>query len=266
MALVQASFDRNGHVIVPEVVLGAGAEQALPVLLLHAFPLHAGMWARQIPTIERGGALAIGLDAPGFGASELSSRVSDMETLADAVFEVWRGLKLPPAVVVGLSMGGYAALRLTQRHPEMLRGLVLASTKAEADSDEARENRYQTATAVLEEGSASLVGMQTSFLNTPDACPEVAEMIRAARPDAVAAALRGMAIRPDSVRFLAEIRVPTLVVAGEDDPLTSPETMKTLAEKIPDTQFETLKAKHLSNIDASDDFNALLTSFLARFR
>ncbi|MDZ7703279.1 MAG: alpha/beta fold hydrolase [Trueperaceae bacterium] len=266
MALVHACFDRNGHVIVPEIVLGSDERQLRPVILLHAFPLHAGMWARQVAAIERSGGLAVALDAPGFGESGLSSRVSDMETLADGVFEVWRGLKLPPAVIVGLSMGGYAALRAVQRHPEMVRALVLASTKAEADSEEARENRYRQATQVLEEGSEVLLDMQTSFLNDPDEHPDVAEMIRSARPEAVAAALRGMAIRPSSVRFLEEIRVPTLVIAGEDDPLTPPETMKTLAEGIPEARFETLNAKHLSNIGAADDFNALLTSFIERFR
>lgn len=266
MALVHASFDRNGHVTVPEIVLGSDERQPRPVILLHAFPLHAGMWARQVPTIERSGGLAVALDAPGFGDSGLSSRVSDMETLADGVFEVWRGLKLPPAVIVGLSMGGYAALRAVQRHPEMVHALVLANTKAEADSDEARENRYQKAAQVLEKGSEMLLDMQTSFVHDPDEHPEIAEMIRSARPEAVAAALRGMAIRPSSVRFLGEIRVPTLVIAGEADPLTPPETMKTLAEEIPETEFETLDAKHLSNIDATDEFNALLASFLERFR
>ena len=143
-----------------------------------------------------------------------------MECYADNAYAVWRALELTPAVVVGLSMGGYAALRLVERHPEMLRGLVLANTKAEADTPEAAEGRRHTARRVLSEGSAVLQEtLLPKLVYTPNpALRSQLEVALAEAPaSAVAAALLGMAIRPDSRRLLAAITVPTLVIGAGDN-------------------------------------------------
>ena len=69
--------------------------------------------------------------------------------------------------------------------------------------------------------------------------------------------------RPDSTPLLAEIGVPTLVIGGEDDAISSPEVMGAMAEKIPDSRHVTLPgAAHLSNLEAPEEFNAALKGFL----
>ncbi len=244
----------------------AQLELTNPVILLHAFPLHSGMWSAQLPVIRKAGFTPIAIDAPGFGRSELSGQVSDMDLLADNAFTLWQRLELPPAVVMGLSMGGYAALRLSERHPEMLRALVLADTRTEADTPEALSNRYQTAKSVLTQGSSLLLETLVPKLlanSNAELKKQVADMISEASPEAIAAALRGMAIRPDSSRQLPAINVPTLVVVGAEDQLTPPSNAKALVQAIKQAKLGLIpNAGHLSNMENPQAFNKELSNFL----
>jgi pimeloyl-ACP methyl ester carboxylesterase len=188
-----------------------------------------------------------------------------MERYADNAYAVWEALELPPAVVVGLSMGGYAALRLVERHPEMLRGLVLANTKAEADTAEAAAGRRQTARHVLNEGSAVLLELLPKLVHAPKPAlrQQLTTALAEAPPESVAAALQGMAIRPDSRRLLADIAVPTLVIGAEHDPLTPPALAASLSEGIPRASLTVIPgAGHLSNLEAPEAFNNALRAFL----
>ncbi len=88
-------------------------------------------------------------------------------------------------------------------------------------------------------------------------------MILESSPDGAVAALGAMRDRPDSTPLLPEIRVPTLVIGGEDDAISSPEVMGAMASKIPDARHLTLSgAGHLSNLEAPEEFNAALRDFL----
>src|ERR671911_493546 len=78
------------------------------------------------------------------------------------------------------------------------------------------------------------------------------------------AALGAMRDRPDSTPLLKSIEVPTLVIGGEEDGISSPEVMGAMAEKIPNSRHVTLaRAGHLSNLEAPEGFNAALKEFLA---
>lgn len=250
-----------------EFIVKAGLGLGPPVIFLHAFPLDGRMWALQLGVVKELGFTPLTVNAPGFGGSSLVG-LCDMERYADNAYAIWQALELTPAVVVGLSMGGYAALRLAERQPELLRGLVLANTKAEADTPEAAEARRQTARRVLNEGS---VVLQETLLPklvhapSPALRSQLEAAIAEAPPEAVAAALRGMAIRPDSRRLLADIAVPTLVIGAEHDALTPPALAESLAEGIPGAGLTVIPGTgHLSNLEAPEAFNAALRGFLQR--
>src|SRR5690606_26598946 len=131
-----------------------------------------------------------------------------------------------PAVVVGLSMGGYVAFEFFRRHGPKVRALVLADTKAEPDTADAAKGRHEMADKVLREGThvvADAIALKLFAKGAPAALVEDWRgIMAAAKPMGVAAALKAMALRPDSVPTLALIKVPTLVIVGEEDSITPP--------------------------------------------
>jgi 3-oxoadipate enol-lactonase len=243
-----------------------------PLLLLHGFPFSHRMWEPQLASLSRS-SRCLAPDFAGFGASELPKegalRMEDIATDAVALLD---HLGISRAVVCGLSMGGYAALALWERHPERVRGLVLADTRSGADAPEGREQRLALAEKVLVEGPgflakempAKLLGAGT-LEKRPELRRAVADWIAGARPAGVAAASRGMAERPDRTGLLAGVSVPALVVVGEEDTLTPPDESRSMAERIPGAELVVIPgAGHLSSLERPEAFDQALGRFLKR--
>lgn len=239
-----------------------------PILFLHAFPLHAGIWEPQFQALSVGWRL-IALDAPGFGESTLGPDPLTMETIAGDADALLGALGIARAVIVGLSMGGYAALALFRRHPERVRALVLADTRATADSAEGKKGRVAFAKGALEHGPRWVASeMLPKLVRAEPArdravATEVARMMEQADPRAVAAASLGMGLRPDSTDLLARIDRPTLVLVGEEDVVTPPADARRMADAIPGAKLvEIAGAAHLSSVENPADFNGALQDFL----
>lgn len=248
-----------------------------PVLLLHAFPLSGEMWAPQIEALA-GAFRLIVPDLSGFGASQGDPpgpdsicRMSDLAADAVALLD---HLDAGRAVVGGLSMGGYAALALAEGAPERLRGLVLADTRAGADTEEARQGRLETARRVLAEGTgflaatlpAKLLG-RTTRERRPEVVAQVERMIREASPAGVAAAQRGMAWRPDRSRVLPRLDVPVLILVGAEDEVTPPEESQAMEREVRGGELVTIpEAGHLASLEQPEPFNQALEGFLRRLR
>ena len=239
------------------------------VVLLHAFPLNSRMWEPQEEALE-GDYRLIMPDYPGFGRSSRSPAQPDVGYYARCVQRLVERLGLESFVLGGISMGGYVAFQCLQLFPGRLRGLILADTRADADPEEARETRTQTARRVAEEGVEVLIELQMERLLAPETIEnnetvveEVRAMIRQSSPDGVVGALGAMRDRPDVNPMLPEIRVPTLVVGGENDTISSPQVMGEMASRIPDARHAVIPgAGHLSNLEAPREFNAALEDFL----
>lgn len=132
---------------------------------------------------------------------------------------------LERGVFVGLSMGGYLAFELFRRAPERFLGVVLSSTRAGPDAEEAKRNRYALRERVLKEGVGFLPeALLPSHLGrtTQATKPEVVEKAKAilleASPEAVAESLTALAERPDSTPLLSRMQVPALVLVGRRTP------------------------------------------------
>jgi 3-oxoadipate enol-lactonase len=240
-----------------------------PVVLLHAFPLSSRMWAPQVEALADLGRV-IAPDYPGFGRSPRPPAQPDVRYYAEQVGELLDKLELDRIVLGGLSMGGYVAFACLRFFPERICALLLANTRPDPDNEDARESRRETARRVAEEGVEVLPKLQMERLLAPqtlehkDALVEsVRAMILESSPDGVVAALGAMRERPDSTELLGKINVPTLVIGGAEDQLSTPEIMGNMAEKIPDSRHVTLpKVGHLSNLEAPEEFNAALRKFL----
>lgn len=242
-----------------------------PLVLLHAFPLNRRMWDPQMQELGAGRRV-ITPDYPGFGRSPRPCAQPDVRHYAEGVRELLDSLGLESVALGGLSMGGYVALAFMRLFPERVSSLILANTRPDADPEEVRETRRELARRVTEEGVGILPGLQMERLlsaktlqDKPDVVEEVRGMILESSPDGVVAALGAMKDRPDSTEELGEIDVPTLVIAGEEDELSTPEVMEEMARKIPGSRYVTLPdAGHLSNLEAPEEFNAALSGFLAK--
>jgi 3-oxoadipate enol-lactonase len=256
----------------------AGAELAYDVrgtgpalLLLHAFPLGLAMWDDQARALS-GSFQVVRFDCRGFGGSPPGDSLLTMERIADDAAALLDHLSIPAATVCGVSMGGYAAFAFVRRHPARLRALVLADTRASADTDAGRRTRAEQAEAVRREGTAAiadaflprLVG-KTTHEQRPAVVARLRDIILANPARGVTDALAGLAARADSTPTLREIRVPTLVVCGEEDVLTPPAESEALVAGIRGSTLEIVpRAGHLANVEAPDVFNRVVDAFLRR--
>lgn len=240
-----------------------------PLVLLHAFPLNGRMFEPQMEAFSEDRRV-VAPDYPGFGRSPRTPAHPDVRYYAEAVRRLLDRLELERVVLGGVSMGGYVAFGCMRLFPERVSGLVLANTRPEPDSEEIRENRKKMAQRVADEGVEVLIELQMPRLLTPatlEKKKEVVENVRAmileSSPTGVVAALGAMRERPDSTPLLGEIKVPTLVIGGEHDEISSPEVMGAMAKKIPSSTHVTLSgAGHLSNLEAAGGFNAALAEYL----
>jgi 3-oxoadipate enol-lactonase len=167
-----------------------------PVLLLHAFPLGLAMWDDQVRALSAAFQV-VRFDARGFGGSPPGDGLLSMERIADDAVGLLDHLQIAAATVCGLSMGGYAAFAFARNHSARLRGLVLADTKASADSDQARRVRAEQADKVRKEGTAAIAEAvipkllgKTTHEQRPPVVARVRELILANPPRGITDAPR----------------------------------------------------------------------------
>src|ERR1041385_1473418 len=128
-----------------------GKSPGIAVLFIHGFPFNHTMWQAQIELLKPHFRV-IAYDGRGHGQSEIGDGQYMLEFLVDDLVGLLDHLKLDQAVLCGLSMGGYIALRAIERHPERVRALILCDTRSEADSNEAKLKRSAGIRTVKKEG------------------------------------------------------------------------------------------------------------------
>ncbi len=241
-----------------------------PLLLVHGFPLDHSMWDAQIAHCAATHTV-IAPDLRGFGASDATTGTVTMARFADDLAELLVELGIAePVCLCGLSMGGYIAFEFFRRHRSRLNRLVLCDTRAAADSPEARAQRYETADRVTLEGPVFLAESMPERMYAPRTHRQQPELVAATRDtirraprSGVAAASRGMAEREEATRWLGEIDLPTLVVAGEHDAISPAAEMQAFASQIPGARFVPLAhAGHMAPQEQPQAFNPVLASFL----
>jgi pimeloyl-ACP methyl ester carboxylesterase len=229
------------------------------------------MWQEQITGIGSTYRI-IAPDLRGHGDSPAPEGVYTMEEMADDVIELLDTLHITePVVLGGLSMGGYVALSLVLRHPRRVRALMLMDTRAGADTPEAAQGREATARSVLEAGSATSVVdamlpklfSKRTLEERPERVAPLRAVMEATTPRGIAGALRGMAKRPDRRADLVAIKVPTLVLVGEEDVITPPAEAKAMAEALPNARLEVIPgAGHMAPFENPAVANSVILQFL----
>jgi pimeloyl-ACP methyl ester carboxylesterase len=245
-------------------VLGDGPS----VVLLHPFPLNHNFWTAIAAELSSRCRLILP-DLRAHGASELGDGPVTMQKLADDLARLCREEKIGKAIFVGVSIGGYLLFEFWRRYREQVAALVLANTRAGAETPESKATRLQAADRVLREGTAGFIDEMLSRVvspttrgSQPDIVDAARRMMQAMSPEDVAGVQRGMAERPDSVATLATINVPTLIIAGEDDsvPLSEFELMR---ERIAGSELRVIScAGHYAALEKPEEFGGLLREFL----
>ncbi len=246
---------------------------AVPLVLLHAFPLDAGMWRPVVGELDVGSPLVVP-DLPGLGAADLPEGEPDLAVSADLVAAELEAAGHRHAVLAGVSMGGYVVMEFARRHRDRLAGLALIDTKAEADGEAALANRERVAREVTgEQGTTVLLPMldgllgATSLAQRPQVVDAVRAAVLAARPEGVAWSQRAMARRRDSLDLLASLDVPAAVMVGEEDTLSPLAQARAMADALPDAVLTVLpRAGHLAAVETPRAVAAALTALLVRVR
>jgi len=243
----------------------------LPILLIHGFPFDGSMWRAQREFLESaagGGLTVITPDLPGFGASaEPVPREPSMEEYAEAVHRVMHEHGAGRFIVGGMSMGGYVVFPLLRAYPNHVAAVMLIDTRAEADAPDARANRLKAIEDIRAMGNTTkLIHGLLPRLVGVKAGAEVQQNLRAMMasqlPEAVIAAQTAMASRRDQTDYLPAIRVPTLIVVGDQDVITPPAVARGMREKIPGSQLvEIPDCGHMSPVEAPEALNAAIRDF-----
>jgi len=240
----------------------------LPVLFIHGFPLDRSMWRHQLAVLTK--VRRIAPDLRGAGASTGPADGYSMSRYADDLVAVLDALQLKQVVVAGLSMGGYVAFDLVRRHGDRVKALILANTRAEPDTAESRKTRDELAALAAREGVEAVNARLLPKLLAPSAFTRQAELVTEVREmmgrygvPGLVGALRALRDRPDSTETLKAIRVPTLVLAGEEDQLIAPAVGERMAAAIPGARFVTIPdAGHLAPLEQPIPTSSALAEFL----
>jgi pimeloyl-ACP methyl ester carboxylesterase len=236
-----------------------------PLVLVHAFPFDGRMW-RETAEALAGKCRVLLPDLRGFGGSDVGDEEPSIAGMADDLALLLDHLGIERAAVGGMSMGGYVALAFAARHRARLERLILADTRATADTDKARAGRADSLALVEKQGVPALVERQLAALLSPSASEAVRERVRELGRQSragVCAGIRALRDRPDRQAELAAITCPTLVMVGTMDQISPPAEVAALARAIPNARLTEIPgAGHLSNLERPDAFVAAIAEFI----
>lgn len=250
-----------------------GVSKATPIVLIHGFPFSHELWDPQIQVLQKR-LRVVAYDLRGLGKSGVGDGQYTLELFVDDLLGLLDHLKIERAVLCGLSMGGYIALRAVERNPERVWGLILADTQAKPDSNEAKLKRAAAIKSVkangvkaYAEGFVKSVFAPQTFANNKAAVEKIRRIIQSNSSLGICGALLALASRTETTEALSGIKVPTLILVGEHDALTPPSASQEMRNKIPNSEIHVIpNAAHMSNLENSKEFNKQLLDFLGRLQ
>ena len=246
-----------------------GAESAPVITLSHSLATDLTMWDPQMVSLLKSYRV-LRYDTRGHGKTEAPQGPYSLELLAEDVLGLLRALGIEKTLFMGISMGGMIGQVLGLKSPDLLRGLVLCDTSSRVP-EEAKPIWNERIETVQKKGMESQVDVTLERWFTPSYRkdhPEVVEkitaMIRATNAQGYIGC--GHAIRDlNLTEKITAIKVPTLIIVGEDDPGTPVAASQVINEKIKGSELVILKsAAHLSNIEQTEAFNKAVLKFLGK--
>jgi 3-oxoadipate enol-lactonase len=256
---------RSGDAEIAYEVLGEGT----PVLLLHAFPAHHGLWLPAAQALINRYRVILP-DLRGHGDSGVGDGPAPMEKHAADLVRVLDDVEVGRAVVAGVSIGGYVFFEFWRRYRGRVAAVILCDTKAQADTPEARAGRLKSADEVVERGTEPFVESmvprlfgRTTLNSRPDLVDGARRMMMRMSPAGISAVQRGMAERPDSVSTLKTINVPALVLVGEEDTLSPLADAELMRRNVAGSQLKVIpRAGHYAVWEQPEAVGSAVRKFL----
>lgn len=245
-----------------------------PIVFLHSFGHNKAMWCPQLTHYLERGYRVVAPDMPGHGDSTFDPRHHTVDRIAQSYIELGDSLGLKRAIVVGISMGGYIALRIWARRPDLVAALVLSNTKAQADSAEIVARRRAQIASLRQHGLAEFVRTGApkrlspkTLERRPWVLDAITMMNLTVSADVNAATLEAMAVREDDTAVLGTIDVPTLITTGSDDAFIPAASAGLLKDGIRHSQLHVIQdTGHVSSLENPTEYNRVLDRFLEPLR
>jgi len=255
---------RSGDADIFYTTLGDGPD----IVLLHAFPANHEMWLPVAKSLASKYRVTL-IDLRGHGLSSVGEPPATMQKHAADVARVSKVAGVNRAIFAGVSIGGYILFEFWRTFRDQVRGLILADTRASADSAEARAGRLQSAQDVLQRGPEQFVNSmipkllgESTHKNRPDLIDAARKMMSRTSSAGISAALQGMAARPDSIATLKTINVPTLVIAGEEDNLTPLADAQLIHQNVKGSQLKVIShAGHYAVFENAEETTRVIRGF-----
>ena len=253
------------------LVKTSGNSKNQPIIFIHGFPFDHSMWDKQLKELGKD-YFCISYDIRGLGRSYVGDGQYTMEAFKDDLFFLMEEFKIEKAILCGLSMGGYIALRAVEFDQSRFTALILCDTKAEADNDNAKLNRSGAINKINTEGLESFVKGFIPPLFSEEAPKENKNVYDSTiekainyNPLGVKGSLFAMMSRTDTTPFLKKIKIPTLLLVGAQDKLTTPQIMRDILKKIKDSEFGIApRAGHMAPLENPGFINDMIRGFLKR--
>lgn len=247
-----------------------GPDEAPVLIFIHGFPLNKSLWDKQVEVLKVNYRV-IAYDIRGHGDSDAGNEDFSIELFVSDLLHFMDALKIDKASLCGLSMGGYIVLNAIEKHPERFDALVLSDTHCIADSSETKEKRIKTIENIQEydiekyaEDSVEFFFVPESLITKADEIASVKKMILKTSRQSLYKTLLALYVREETCNILKKIKVPVLILVGDEDKITPPETAKFMHERIQNSTLHIVKhAGHLSNLENPEEFNDQLTTFFA---
>jgi 3-oxoadipate enol-lactonase len=247
----------------------SGRDDAPVVMLSHSLACSLVMWNPQLDLLESKFKV-LRFDTRGHGDSDAPEGKYTLELLAADAVALMDALEIDAVHFVGLSMGGMIGQNLALDHGNRLKSLTLCDTAA-IMPDEAQPIWQQRIAAAREKGLQDQVDETLERWFTPEYLSQNSPQVELIRQQILATPVAGYigcseAIRDlDNLKRLSEIKLPTLIIVGEEDPGTPVAASEAMQERIDGSELVVLPAaRHLSNIEQSGAFTEALMGFLPK--
>ena len=247
-----------------------GPVEAPVIIFIHGFPLNKSMWDLQLEAL-RDEYRVIAYDLRGHGDSEAGVEDFSMDLFASDFVSFMDSLNIRKAAVCGFSMGGYIALNAVGKYPERFDALILSDTQYIADTPEVREKRLLSIENIKKTGlenyaheSVKNLFAPVSLISKETEIDLVKEMIVNTSKQSIFNSLHALATRKETTAILAGIKIPVLILVGEEDRITPVEMAESMHSKINGSQLNIIEhAGHLSNMENPFEFNYQIRKFIS---
>lgn len=236
-----------------------------PLVFLHGLGGGHHAWEEQVPYFGGLGYPSHAWDQPGYGHSQIVEPY-DLEHISAALARLIESLSSEPVVLIGHSMGGLIAQEAYVRHPRLVKALALCFTSPAfaGGSSEFTKQFIAARVAPLDQGK-TMAQIAAQLIPTMGSNSKLAEQIMANVPPETYRKAVHLLTTFDRRKELANIKVPTLLIAGADDKTAPRAVMEKMWQKIPGGEYVLLEGcGHLGPMDRPEAFNAALLAFLQR--